>query len=158
MLYDFSVNSSRLDWQVVDDVVMGGRSNGEFFLNDKGFGVFQGNVSLENNGGFSSIRHSLQVKVTHQTKVKITLRGDGKTYQFRIRPSNFERHSFISEFQTTGEWEEVEIELSSMYPAFRGRKLNIPNFNSDQISEIVFLIGNKKQEKFRLEISKIELI
>jgi hypothetical protein len=158
MLYDFNSNSTKSDWQVVDDVVMGGRSDGGFAINEAGNGIFQGKVSLENNGGFSSLRHSLNAKVGNNTKVSITLKGDGKGYQFRIKSSNDDRHSYISEFETTGDWEEIEILLSSMYPAFRGRKLSIPYFNSDQISELAFLIGNKKPETFRLEISKIELI
>jgi len=158
MLYNFNQNSSKSDWQVVDDVVMGGRSDGSFNIDEHGNGVFQGKVSLENNGGFSSLRHSIKAKVGTNTKVKITLKGDGKSYQFRIKPSLYDRHSYISEFQTTGDWQEVVIPLATMYPAFRGRKLAIPNFNYDQISELAFLIGNKKPETFRLEISKIELI
>jgi len=106
----------------------------------------------------SSLRHSLNAKVGNNTIVRITLKGDGKAYQFRIKSSPYDRHSYISEFQTTGDWQEVVIPLSAMYPAFRGRKLEIPNFNSDQISELAFLIGNKEPENFQLEISKIELI
>jgi NADH dehydrogenase [ubiquinone] 1 alpha subcomplex assembly factor 1 len=158
MLYGFSQNSLKSDWQIVDDVVMGGRSEGKFSINEAGNGIFQGKVSLENNGGFSSLRHSLNAKVGNNTKVRITLKGDGKAYQFRIKSSPYDRHSYISEFQTTGDWQEVVIPLSTMYPAFRGRKLEIPNFNSDQIHELAFLIGNKEAENFRLEISKIELI
>ena len=158
MLYDFSQNSLKSDWQIVDDVVMGGRSEGKFSINEEGNGIFQGKVSLENNGGFSSLRHSLNAKVGNNTKVRITLKGDGKAYQFRIKSSPYDRHSYISEFQTTGVWQEVVIPLSAMYPAFRGRKLEISNFNSAQISELALLIGNKEAENFRLEISKIELI
>jgi hypothetical protein len=158
MLYDFNSNSSIADWQVVDDVVMGGRSDGRFSISEEGNGVFQGTVSLENNGGFSSVRHELNTKVTDQTKIKLTLKGDGDAYQFRLKSSPYDRHSYISEFQTTGDWQEVVIPLSSMYPAFRGNKLSIPNFNSTQITEMAFLIGNKKPQTFRLEISKIELI
>ncbi len=158
MLYDFSQNSLKSDWQIVDDVVMGGRSEGKFSINEAGNGIFQGKVSLENNGGFSSLRHSLNAKVGNNTKVRITLKGDGKAYQFRIKSSPYDRHSYITEFQTTGVWQEVVIPLSAMYPAFRGRKLEISNFNSAQISELALLIGNKEAENFRLEISKIELI
>jgi hypothetical protein len=158
MLYDFNSNSTKSDWQVVDDVVMGGRSDGGFSINEAGNGVFEGKVSLENNGGFSSIQHRLNAKVNGHTKVKLTLKGDGKAYQFRIKSSNDDRHSYISEFETTGDWEEIEILLSSMYPAFRGRKLSIPYFDSDQIRQLAFLIGNKKPQTFKLEIAKIELI
>jgi hypothetical protein len=44
-----------------------------------------------------------------------------------------------------------------MYPSFRGRKLDKPNFSEDYIEEIAFLIGNKSEEKFQLLIDKIEL-
>ena len=158
MLYDFNQESSQSDWKVIDDVVMGGRSSSQFFRDAAGNGVFEGKVSLENGGGFSSVHHLLKTKVGSATQVRITLRGDGKNYQFRIKAASIDKHSYISEFSTTGEWQEIDIVLSSMYPAFRGRKLAIPNYDSDQISELAFLIGNKKPENFRLVISKIELI
>ena len=34
-----------------------------------------------------------------------------------------------------------------MYPSFRGRKLDKPNFPKEYIEEIGFLIGNKKNEE-----------
>ena len=71
---------------IVDDVVMGGRSSGTFELNSKGFGVFKGKVSLENNGGFSSLRYqSKRISINKHTNIVIKLRGDGKAYQFRIK-------------------------------------------------------------------------
>ena len=39
-------------WQVIDDGVMGGRSKGNFAINEEGNAVFEGTVSLDNNGGF----------------------------------------------------------------------------------------------------------
>ena len=44
-----------------------------------------------------------------------------------------------------------------MYPAFRGRKLQMNNFSSESIQELAFLIGNKKAQNFKLEIDKIYL-
>ena len=44
-----------------------------------------------------------------------------------------------------------------MYPAFRGRNLNMDNFSSETIEELAFLIGNKKKEHFKLEIDTIYL-
>jgi hypothetical protein len=60
-------------------------------------------------------------------------------------------------FTTSGEWEDIEISLKDMYPTFRGSKLDLPNFSNDSFEQIVFLIGNKKSEKFELLIDKIEL-
>ena len=44
-----------------------------------------------------------------------------------------------------------------MYPTFRGKKLDISNYNVDNIEEIAFLIANKKAEDFKLEIDSIVL-
>ena len=65
--------------------------------------------------------------------------------------------SFIAPFLTSGEWQEIVIPLEDMYPSFRGRRLNQPNFSSDYIEELAFLIGNKKSESFKLLIDKITL-
>ena len=60
-------------------------------------------------------------------------------------------------FKTTGEWQTVELKLAAFYPSFRGRKLNLPNYEAESFEEIVFLIGNKKNESFKLLLDKIEL-
>ena len=59
-IFDFNKNSSLKNWAIVDDVVMGGRSDGHFVMNEQGNAVFHGKVSLENNGGFSSVRHDFK--------------------------------------------------------------------------------------------------
>lgn len=155
--YQFDKNSPKSDWRVVDDRVMGGKSSGDFYINESGNGVFEGFVSLANNGGFSSVRYRETFQIQSQKSIRIHLKGDGSKYQFRVKASSSDRHSYISEFQTSGEWETIEIELSDMYPAFRGRKLSIPNFDKNQIKELAFLIGNKKEQKFHLELKSIEL-
>jgi len=157
-IYDFNKDSNLKKWNIVDDIVMGGRSSSKVSLNADGFGVFSGDVSLANNGGFSSVRHEFQpIRVNQDNKIRIKLKGDGKNYQVRIKNNSRNRYSYISTFSTSGEWQEIEIPLKEMYPSFRGRKLDKPNFSHDYIEEIVFLIGNKKNESFKLLIDTIEL-
>ena len=137
---------------------MGGRSSSTFKLDEDGLGVFEGNISLENNGGFSSLRYRfLKRTIKGDTQVKITLRGDGKKYQFRVKSNAGDYYSYIAPFLTSGEWQEIVIPLRDMYPSFRGRRLNQPNFSNDSIEELTFLIGNKKSERFKLLIDKIVL-
>jgi NADH dehydrogenase [ubiquinone] 1 alpha subcomplex assembly factor 1 len=157
-LFDFEKNTNIQDWRVVDDVVMGGRSSGSFSLNPEGYGVFEGRISLENNGGFSSVRYGFDKKqIKGYSKVVIRLKGDGKNYQFRIKEDSDTYYSYIAPFATSGEWQEIEIPLAEMYPSFRGRKLDLPNFSHGTIEELTFLIGNKKSEDFRLLIDTIEM-
>ena len=158
VIFDFNKESNPDKWVIVDDVVMGGRSSSSFGLTEDGHGVFQGAVSLENNGGFSSVRYrSKRMPINGSTKVVIKLKGDGKNYQFRIKANAGDYYSYIATFTTNGKWQEIEIPLKDMYPSFRGRRLNQPNFASDSFEEVAFLIGNKKKEEFKLLIDKIEL-
>lgn len=157
-IFDFSKDANISSWRVVDDVVMGGRSQGNFILNKNGNGLFSGKVSLENNGGFSSLRYRFkEIKVSSYTKVVLKVKGDGNPYQFRIKDSYRNFYSYIKTFNTSKEWELIEINLSEMYPAFRGRTLAMDNFSSEIIEEIAILIGNKKEQQFMLEIDEIYL-
>jgi hypothetical protein len=158
ILFDFNKDSDIENWIIVNDDVMGGRSSGSFNLNTQGHGLFEGGISLENNGGFSSLRYrGGRKQINEHTKIVIRLKGDGKNYQFRIKSNSRDYYSYIAPFVTSGEWQEIEIDLKDMYPSFRGRKLDQPNFSNDYIEEITFLIGNKRQENFKLLIDKIEL-
>jgi len=158
MVYDFDINSDLNSWQVVDDNVMGGISKGTFYINEQGNAVFRGKVSLENNGGFSSIRfNSPPTKVAEYSSIVFRIRGDNKPYQLRIKSNSRDRISYVTYFETTGEWDTIEIQLSDMYPSFRGRKLDMPNYDGELMNELAFLIGNKKVEFFQLEIDWIKL-
>ena len=44
-----------------------------------------------------------------------------------------------------------------MYPTFRGRTLDMPDYPGETLAEIAFFIANKKAENFRLEIDQIGL-
>jgi len=158
IIFDFNKESEVQSWTIIDDVVMGGESSGSFKLNADGFGVFEGNISLNNNGGFSSVRYRFQkILINRPTNIFIKLKGDGKKYQFRIKSNSEDNFSYIATFLTSGEWQEIEIPMVDMYPSFRGRILNKPNFNNDSITEISFLAGNKKNGNFKLILDKIEL-
>ena len=158
MLYDFTAESDPGEWMIIDDGVMGGRSRGNYQINEQGHGDFSGKVSLENNGGFSLMRYrSERIDVTPYQTLRIRLRGDGKRYQARVKSKPNQRHSYIYSFNTTGKWEVVEIPLGEMTPSFRGINLPIPDFPGKTIAEMGILIGNNKEEAFHLEMDWIAL-
>ncbi|MEM6830326.1 MAG: CIA30 family protein [Bacteroidota bacterium] len=158
VIFDFDTASDLKKWVIVDDVVMGGKSSGSFTLSPEGHGVFEGFVSLANNGGFSSVRHKFERKpVKSFSEIVLNVKGDGKNYQCRIKANSTDYYSYVSTFATNGDWQEIHIPLAEMYPSFRGRKLDQPNFSEGYLEEIAFLIGNKKEEGFELMIDKIGL-
>ncbi|MHA7942866.1 CIA30 family protein [Formosa sp. 3Alg 14/1] len=158
IIFDFNKISTTDNWKVVDDAVMGGKSSGSFFLDPNGKGVFVGYVSLENNGGFSTVKYSFdRVSTKGFSKISFKVKGDGKMYQFRIKRKSDDKYAYIKYFTSSEGWETFQLTLSEMYPTYKGRQLDMPNYDQDGIEEVAFLIGNKKAEDFKLEIESIVL-
>lgn len=158
IIFDFDASTEPNAWRVVDDGVMGGLSAGKFEVDKNGNGRFFGTVSLDNNGGFSSVRHQFATKETsNYSKVVLRLKGDGKNYQFRLKKSTSDYYSYVYTFSTTGKWESIEIPFEEFYPSFRGMTLDMPNYVPSQLQEVTFLIANKVAEDFAIEIDRIEL-
>lgn len=157
-LFDFNKNADISSWTIVNDGVMGGLSKSTISINENGHGFFKGKISLENNGGFASVRFDCgKVKVNNHKFIALRIKGDGKKYQMRIKDDKNAPESYISFVETTGDWETVKIKLSDFYPSFRGRTLDKPNFQATSFEEFGILFGNKKEESFELLIDRIEL-
>lgn len=157
IIYDFNVDSSFQNWAIVDDGVMGGLSAGNLGIQKDGSGIFYGYVSLDNYGGFSSVRFRKNISLKGFDKIILRVLGDNKFYQLRIRSSYQDRLSYVKRFYAADEWSDIEIPLSSMEPQFRGRSLNMRNFSGNSLVELGLLIGNKVEERFALEIDHIRL-
>jgi len=137
---------------------MGGLSQGNLVINKKGNAVFSGHVSLDNNGGFTSIRKKIDFDALEGEKnLILRVKGDERRYQMRMKRNASDYHSYIQYFDTSNDWETIELPLEDFYPSFRGRKLDMDNFPSDQIAELSILIANYKEEDFELEIDYIAL-
>ena len=157
-IFNFSKNCKIDEWKIVNDVVMGGISKASFNINKNGNAEFKGTVSTENNGGFASVRYRFDKKdIDGKSTILIRLKGDSKSYQFRLKSNSSDYFSYITSFSTSDDWETIKINLKDLYPSFRGRKLNKANFSESSIEEISFLISNKRNESFKLVIDKIEI-
>lgn len=157
VIFDFNSAQNSNSWRIVNDDVMGGKSTSKISIIDNK-GVFQGEVSLENNGGFAMTQYNCELSdVKKFQKIVIHLKGDGKTYQFRIKENRYSRYSYVQNFKTSGKEEVIELSLKDFKPQFRGMKLNMSKFNKNRIEQIALLIGDKKDEKFKIELTKISL-
>lgn len=155
--FNSPVTSGR--WMIVNDGVMGGTSSSRIDLNDSGVAVFSGTVSLENNGGFASTRSVLdQTDLSGHSGIVIRIRGDGNRYQFRVRTSDgFDGVAYRHNFDTEPDiWREIKLPFSDFLPTFRGRILSdVPPLDPSRIAQIGFLIAEKQEGEFRLEIDSI---
>jgi len=154
-ILDFS-DADRSEWHVVNDGVMGGVSQSEIRRTDHGTGVFSGVLSLENNGGFASVRAAVGPRDLSACKgLEVRVRGDGRTYQLRLRTDDrFDGVAYRAHFETrAGEWITVRIPFGQFLPAFRGRTLvDAPPLDRSRIHQVAFMLADKKPGPFALEI------
>lgn len=157
-VFDFQ-SSSNATWQVVNDDVMGGVSASSFRITN-GVAVFHGDVSLENNGGFASVRSlPAQHDLGKANSFVIRVRGDGRRYKFTARmDQSFDSAIYQYAFTTTqGEWEEHRLPLKDFVASFRGRVLaHEPPLNAAGVTSIGFLISDKQAGAFQLEIAWVK--
>ena len=146
-------------WRSINDGVMGGLSSGGMMQLDEGL-RFMGELSLENNGGFSSARRLVEQDLSGATRVRLEVRGDGREYQFRIRQNNrFDGVAWRAMFSTKDEWQIVEIALDEFIPVFRGRTVaEAGPVIASEIQQIGFLLSDKNAGRFELEIRCIEFL
>ncbi len=158
-LFDFEPGSDSSRWVAVNDGVMGGRSRGGPEI-VAGTLRFAGVLSLENNGGFSSVRTvGRDFDLTGAAAVALRVRGDGRSYQLRLATDARFRGITISygaDFATTaGEWTEVRVPLADLRPSAHGFALMGPPFDPAQVREFGLLIGDKREGAFALEVDWI---
>jgi monofunctional biosynthetic peptidoglycan transglycosylase len=160
ILFDFQVPPNSPAWQIVNDDVMGGVSKSRFQILTDGGAVFSGLVSLENNGGFASVRSSTALHdLTGCDCFIIRLRGDGHRYKFTVRTeAGFDTPLYQCPFVTKhGEWEEHLLAFKDFVPTFRGRILTgVPPLNPAKVTSVGFLISDRQEGPFKLEVAWIK--
>ncbi len=157
VIIDFTDPNKTPSWEVFSDGVMGGVSESVFTTEPEGVGVFSGHVSTDNNGGFAGVRCPMKVNLSAKKKFILHLTGDKKSYQFRIKHKSSDPHAFVYAFETKGYAEKIVVDIDKFIPRYRGRDLDLPAFSHSFIEEICFLIGNKVDEDYKLQIHKINI-
>ncbi|MFP4071834.1 MAG: CIA30 family protein [Desulfovibrionales bacterium] len=159
-LFNFRDPETRAQWATINDDVMGGVSHSEITFTDEGTAVFQGTLSLENNGGFASTRSGAVFQGLEDCRgLVVQVRGDGKRYQLRVRTDEgIDTTSYRYSFATrAGEWRTIHMPFAEFEPVFRGRVLDdAPPLAPGRIRQLGFLISEKQAGPFRLEIRSIQ--
>lgn len=161
MLFTFDEGADEPRWVAVNDGVMGGRSRGG---PERVAGQlrFIGVLSLENNGGFSSVRTvGRDFDLSGQQAVVLRVRGDGRPYQLRLATDARFRGITVSyggEFATVaGQWIEVRVPLAGLSPSAHGFALRGPPLDAARVREIGLLLGDKREGPFALAVDWIAL-
>jgi len=157
MLIDFTDTQEILCWMVINDDVMGGLSQSRIQLSPVATALFSGQLALENNGGFASIRkRAVSYNLNGCAGVMFKVKGDGRTYQFRVKTDEqYDGIAYRTLFATdTHQWQTFTLPFDSFSASFRGKPVpGAPVLEAEQIRQIGFLLSDKQSGSFCLEIA-----
>lgn len=158
-LFDFTDQAAMTGWEGVDDVVMGGRSAGTILWLESGCLCFRGVVSLENGGGFSSIRSPIRdYNLGGTAGIGLRVRGDGWEYKLNLRTDEaLDGIAYQVPFRTVaGGWQELFFSYDRFTPTYHGRVLrDEPPLDPARVKRIGFIIAGRQAGEFQLDIACI---
>ncbi len=155
---DFTDNSPDLGWFIVNDNVMGGRSDGDFAVED-GELHFEGRTNTR-GGGFSSIRaNRMALDLSEFAGIRLRVMGDGRRYTWRLATNARWRGreiSYWADFDTvSGEWITVDIPFTRFVPKFRGMQLDGPALDTAKITGMGLMIYDRQDGPFDLRLRNV---
>ena len=160
MILDFTDASTVNNWEAIDDRIMGGLSQSQPACIDNVGLRFSGTVSLENNGGFASIRSNPDTADLGQyTGLTLRLRGDGKRYKISLRTDHFyDGVSYQTTFATEQDsWQEICLPFEAFIPTHHGIKLStVAPMDLTSIKSFGLFISDRQEGPFQLDIAWIK--
>ncbi len=160
VLFDFGDPEVAQRWQTVNDGVMGGVSDGQFKISDQTMEFF-GTLSLENNGGFTSVRsRPTKLGLKQGDTLVARVRGDGREYTLNLYvPRPRTAFSYRWTFKTQrNEWIEIRAPLDKFVASSFGRVVPNEPLNPAEVNAIGFLLSDEQAGPFKLEVEWIRVI
>ena len=161
VLFDFTGADAAKEWQTVNDGVMGGVSEGKFKITDEKTLEFFGTLSLENNGGFASVRtKAKKLGLEKGDTLVAKVRGDGREYSLNLYVNKpLIAFSYRATVQTKkDEWIEIKVPLDKFEATSFGNLVKDAGpVNPTEVNAVGFLLGDKKAGPFKLEVEWIRV-
>jgi len=161
VLLDFNGADAIKEWQTVNDGVMGGVSEGKMKITEKKTLEFYGTLSLENNGGFASVRtKAKKLGLNKGDTLVAKLRGDGREYTLNLYLNKpLMAFSYRAAVQTKkDEWIEVKVPLDKFEATSFGRPVKDAGaVKPEEVNALGFLLGDKKAGPFKMEVEWIKV-
>ena len=151
---DFSNPNTLRDSWIVNDGVMGGVSQSSLRQDVDGM-FFEGLVSLENNGGFASMRSSVRFPQGTQL-IELIAKGDGKRYKLVLRTELAPRVTYVADFIALPTWQTYRFNLSQFKSTFRGRDVNAPALSFSDVIDFGILISNNQAGSFAIQLKTLK--
>ncbi len=143
-------------WDVVNDGVMGGRSQG-FVTVEDGALRFTGTLVTQ-GGGFTSVRAPRVIDVSGQVGLELRVRGSGRQFEVELRDGvqGFGRNvSRRAPFPNSSEWTVVRIPFTALRSTIFGQAVNAPPIDLARIQGVGLYMLDGRDGPFRLEVDYI---
>ena len=158
-VFDFSGTDAAKEWQTINDGVMGGVSDGKFKITDKKTLEFYGTLSLENNGGFASVRSKAKKLGLEKGDVLVTGPGREEYSMNLYIPRPLVAFSYQAAVKTKkDESIEVKLPLEKFEATSFGRVVKDAGpVDPAEVNALGFLLGDKKAGPFKLKVEWIKV-
>jgi len=155
----FDIPDTVAQWRAIDDQVMGGKSASRMRFDAAGFAVFEGVVSLEDNGGFASVRAACSALAgEHISGYQLSVRGDGKCYKFNLRTEDaFDGVNYQAVFlPPAGVWTTLTLPIADFQPTWRGRPVPeaVP-LQTARVCQAGWMVADRQAGPFALAIASV---
>ena len=154
-LFDFD-SADEASWQIVNDGVMGGRSQGYVEVSE-GVLRFTGTLVTQ-GGGFTSVRADRPVDLTGYDGVELRVRGGGRTFEVEVDDGTRRRGRRVSRrapFETGEAWAWVRVPFSALQTTVFGQSVSAPPINLADVGHFGLYILDGQDGPFRLEVDAI---
>lgn len=157
--FDFSNQETFDQWRVINDGVMGGMSTSKS-IQGEGSLIFKGDLSLENNGGFASIRAPWgEYDLSEFSEVVVECRGNGGKFMCMLEKERmWYRPYYTSQFEPSEEKTTFTMPLKEFKENAVGRQ-NGKTLTKESLSKIIrigFIKNDKKEGPFELEVYSVK--
>ena len=159
VLFDLSVPTAADAWSAIDDRVMGGVSRSRLRHDPAGHAVFEGEVSLEQNGGFASVRSSPRRSGPARRR-GLPDRGARRPQAVQAQPAH-RRRLRQPELPSPAsrprahDWQVLRLPLSAFSATFRGRDVpGAPALDPARIRQVGLMIAARQAGPFALDIRR----
>lgn len=161
-LLDFTGPDAAQMWQAVNDGVMGGVSEGRFRITPDKKLEFFGTLSLENNGGFASVRTKpTELRMSAGDTVVVRAKGDGREYVLNLYTKSRQMaFSYRAPVPTKpDEWTDVAVPLAEFIPTAFGRRVQgMGPIDPSQINGLGFMLSDKKPGHFQMQVDSVMVL
>ncbi|WP_218827553.1 CIA30 family protein [Rubricoccus marinus] len=154
-LFDFD-SGEGAPWRIVNDGVMGGKSQGFSEIRD-GALRFTGTL-VTDGGGFTSTRVDQRMDLSGYAAIELRVRGGGRSFELDVDDGTLRGFRPVSRrgaFPTSGDWQIVRVEFADLQTSVFGQPVRAEPLAPEAVRSLSLFIADGQDGPFELEVDWI---